>query len=192
MNTLIVYAHPNPKSFNHAVLETVDEALRAQGHETRIRDLYALGFQPVLGEADLAPVEGGGAPPDVQREQQALSWADALVFIYPLWWFDRPAILKGWFDRVFTNGFAFRHTPSGYEGLLRPRKALVIVTTGGREVDFLRMGTRKQIVTPTTDGTLAFCGVTEITDKVLFGIPMAAPEQRQALLDEVRQLATDF
>jgi NAD(P)H dehydrogenase (quinone) len=192
VNVLVVYAHPNPKSFNHAILEIVDETLRAQGHQTRIKDLYAEGFDPLLDGPGLVAANTGQLVPDIRAEQEQLQWAEGLVFIYPLWWFDRPAILKGWFDRVFTNGFAFRYGPEGYQGLLTHEKALVIVTTGGGVEDFARIGWKEHIVRPTTDGTLSFCGVRNIVDKVFYAVPAATQAQRQAILEEIRELARGF
>jgi NAD(P)H dehydrogenase (quinone) len=192
MKVLIVYAHPNPSSFNGAILKVVGEGLRAGGHEIKVKDLYAEDFNPLLGTEDLTALNQGALPADIQCEQQALLWAQGLVFIYPLWWFDRPAILKGWFDRVFTHGFAFRYTEKGMEGLLHHSKALVVVTTGGSIEEFERIGAKEHLVRPTTDGTLALCGVRNIVDKVLYSIPVVSAAARQKLLAEVHRLALEF
>jgi NAD(P)H dehydrogenase (quinone) len=192
MKVLIVYAHPNPSSFNRAILKVVDKGLRAGGHEIKVKDLYAEDFNPLLGTEDLAAVNQGVLPADIQCEQQALLWAQGLVFIYPLWWFDRPAILKGWFDRVFTHGFAFRYTEKGMEGLLHHGKALVVVTTGGSIEEFDRIGAKEHLVRPTTDGTLALCGVRNIVDKVLYSVPVVSAAARQKMLEEVHRLALKF
>ncbi len=192
MKVLIVYAHPNPSSFNKAILEAVENGLRAAGHEIKVKDLYAERFNPLLDTEDLMAVNQGALPAEIQGEQQALRWAEGLVFIYPLWWFDRPAILKGWFDRVFTHGFAFRYTDRGMEGLLHHSKALVVVTTGGSMEEFERIGAREHLVRPTTDGTLALCGVRNIVDKVLYSVPVVSHAARQKMLDEVHRLALEF
>ncbi len=192
MKILIVYAHPNPKSFNRAILDAVIEGLDACGHHTRIKDLYEANFNPLLDQEGLALANQGKVSEEIEREQQDLKWAEGLVFIYPLWWFDRPAILKGWFDRVFTHGFAFRYTNEGMQGLLNHSKTLVIVTTGGDISEFDQLGATDYIVRPTTDGTLALCGVKNIVDKVLYSVTLLSDEERQKMLDEVRQLAADF
>ncbi|MFH1018492.1 MAG: NAD(P)H-dependent oxidoreductase, partial [Pseudomonadota bacterium] len=108
MNHLIIYSHPNPKSFNHAILEEFSGALRDAGHEVRVRDLYAIGFKPVLQGSDLE--QAGKRPPaeDICAEQAHISWADVITFIFPLWWAGMPAIAKGYLDRVFSEGFAYR------------------------------------------------------------------------------------
>lgn len=192
MKVLIVYAHPNPNSFNHAILETAVETLRVNKHAARVKDLYAENFNPLLDRDMLASINQGVIPADILREQQDLSWAEGLIFIYPLWWFDRPAILKGWFDRVFTNGFAFRYTSKGVEGLLHHSRALVIVTTGGTVEEYGSLGEQEALVRPTTDGTLAACGVKQIVDKVFYAVPMVSDESRQEMLDEVSQLVAEF
>ena len=192
MKVLIVYAHPSLKSFNRAILEAIIAGLHTAGHETRIKDLYQAGFNPLLDEKGLALANQGVVPQEIRQEQQDLLWADGLVFLYPLWWFDRPAILKGWFDRVFTHGFAFKYTDQGMEGLLNHRKALVIVTTGGSIAEFEQLGAADYLVRPTTDGTLALCGVTNIVDKVLYSVTTITDQERQQMLADVRQLAANF
>lgn len=191
MKTLIVYTHPHPESFNHALLETTCEALSAAGHEVRVKDLYAEGFDPVLKAADLDPAVSEPAE-DVRCEQEAVSWAEALVFIYPLWWFDRPAILKGWFDRVFTPGFAFEYSETGERGLLPHKKAWVIVTTGGAREAFTAMNAESLIIEPVTRGTLGFCGIETIETSVLYAVPVIGEDERRVMLDEVRTQAAAF
>ena len=103
MNVLIVFAHPNPHSFNHAILNQVDATLRERGHLTRIRDLYQMQFRAVMDREDLDRNWRGDLPEETLREHEAIRWAQGLVFIYPIWWFGPPAILKGWIDRVFVR-----------------------------------------------------------------------------------------
>ncbi len=192
MKVLIVYAHPNPNSFNHAILEAVVESLRLSKHEPRVKDLYEEKFNPLLDRDMLALINKGVIPRDILREQQHILWAEGLIFIYPLWWFDRPAILKGWFDRVFTNGFAFRYTSRGVEGLLHHKKALVLVTTGGTVEEYGSIEDQECLIRPTTDGTLAACGVKNIVDKVFYAVPIVSDESRKGMLEDVRRLVGKF
>lgn len=108
MRVLIVYAHPNPDSFNAAVLGVVSDRIRAAGAELRVIDLCAAGFDPVLNRQALA------AYADTSVNRQGLeshcadiAWCDTLIFVYPTWWYGLPAILKGWLDRVLVPGVAF-------------------------------------------------------------------------------------
>lgn len=190
MRVLILYAHPNPSSFCHAILRRVEASLMAGGHEVQVKDLYAEGFNPVLSAAELGALNDGRVPEGIAREQAALRWAEALVLIYPLWWFGRPAILKGWFDKVLTNGFAFEYTAEGLRGLLPARKALVLVTAGSDEAEFERMQAKDLILRPVTDGTLRFCGVDEVQGKVFFAVPTVDAAARGRMLEEAARLAS--
>jgi NAD(P)H dehydrogenase (quinone) len=93
MNILIVYAHPNLRSFNQAILQTLDTALRERGHLTQTHDLYRMRFRAVLDNDDLNRNWRGEPTEDIRREQEAVLWAQGLAFIYPVWWFGPPAIL---------------------------------------------------------------------------------------------------
>jgi putative NADPH-quinone reductase len=85
----------------------VDTA-RAQGHEVRLIDLYAEGFNPVMSaEERRAYHDDGPPPPDVAPHIAALQWAEGLIFVYPTWWYAQPAMLKGWMDRVWRPGVTF-------------------------------------------------------------------------------------
>ncbi|MGV6857480.1 MAG: NAD(P)H-dependent oxidoreductase [bacterium] len=192
-NVLVVIAHPNTDSFNHAMVARLTGGLEAAGHEVRIRDLYARGFDPVLGADELAALQEREVCEAVLAEQEQLTWADALVVMYPLWWFERPAILKGWFDRVLTHGYAFAYDESGVKGLLKLEKALVLVTAGGAEADFTAMGmSEDDLVKPVTLGTLAFCGVEQVSHKLFYQVPVVGDDERRAMLDEVEALGTSF
>ena len=190
MNVLIVYAHPNPMSFNQSILSVALSAFEQKGATVRVKDLYAERFDPVLSEAQLSFQQEGKLPDDIKREQEHVTWADTIVVIYPLWWFDRPAILKGWFDRVFTNGFAFTYDENGTQGLLKGKRAIVVVTAGGTKEDF---GKNADLLTQsTTEGTLAFCGITDIVDRVFYSVTMVEDDARKKMLDEIAGLVEKF
>ena len=192
MRVLIVYAHPNPASFNHAMLEHCKQGLEAGGHEVRVKDLYAENFDPVLRSSELSVLAQGAIPEKISREQTDLLWADGLVFIYPLWWFDRPAILKGWFDHVLTNGTAFEYSQAGVKGLLQHQRALVLITAGGSETYFRQTDAEHLIYRPVTDGTLAFCGIKQIQHRIYYNVTGLSHDARSAILDEVETLGRNF
>lgn len=93
MNHLVIYAHPNPASFNHAILEAYTRELAAAGHEVRIRDLYATGFNPVILQSDYDMINRG-TPEDIRQEQDHIRWAGVMTFIFPVFWAGMPAMLK--------------------------------------------------------------------------------------------------
>jgi len=192
MNILIIYAHPNPRSFNAAILETLDAALRARGHVTRIHDLYRMQFRAVLDGEDLLRNWRGDLPVDTRREQDALRWAEGLVFIYPVWWFGPPAILKGWIDRVFTRKFAFDFGPTGMTGLLTHKKALILSTLGGDEATYQRERWEELLIRPMAEGVLTACGVGDVVYQAFYEVPTISLAERLTMLDRVCALATAF
>ncbi len=147
MRVLVVYAHPNPNSFNHALLESFSKGLREGGHKFEIIDLYALDFDPCMKLEDFAQFIGGEMPKDVLEQQEKIAQADALVFVYPIWTFGQPAILKGWIDRVFSVGFAYEldENTGDVKGLLAHNKVLFINTTGASEEIYKETGTKEAI-----------------------------------------------
>lgn len=189
MNVLVVYAHPNPLSFNHALLESVAAGLKEAGHDVRVKDLYAEKPKVTLDAEDFQGILAGRVPEDIRREQAEVAWAEGLVFVYPVWWFSMPAILKGWIDRVFLNGFAFEVASDGPRGLLRHGKAQIFMTTGGLEEDYARGIGRQLLTEPMTEGVLRYCGIGEVSAKVFYGVPSASENQRKAMLAEAFALA---
>jgi len=187
MKTLIVYTHPNPRSFNHTILKMIERDLTQKGHEVRVRDLYAEGFNPVLGATDFVDFAQGRVPEDIQREQKMLEWASHLVFIYPIWWWERPALLKGWIDRVFSNGFAFSYGEGGVKGLLKHQKALVIQTAGNTDEELARDKVLEVLQRPMTEGTLEFCGISDVRVRTFGSVSKATPEQFESILTEIRE-----
>jgi len=163
LNVLAVIAHPRPDSFNHALLEETRAACLAEAATLQVRDLYADRFDPVMTDTDLAAAFGGPAAADVAVEQEMIAACDLLIIHYPVFWFDRPAILKGWFDRVFTAGFAFALGPEGTTGLLTAKQALAIQTAGVARDGYDAFGDKKTAMAPypygaIKTGTLEFCG----------------------------------
>jgi putative NADPH-quinone reductase len=134
VRVLVVYAHPCDESFNAAVRDRLVATLTEAGNEVRVADLYAEGFDPVLGPDERrgyhTPGENEGP---VAGELERLRWCEALVFVYPTWWFGLPAILKGWLDRVFVPHATFS-MPTETErptGQLRNIAEVAVVTTCG-------------------------------------------------------------
>jgi NAD(P)H dehydrogenase (quinone) len=110
MRCLIVTAHPLATSLCHALARTAHDALRERGHEAQLEDLYAQQFPAALSESErnayYQPIYDTAS---VEAQAQRLREAEALVLCFPTWWFGFPAILKGWFDRVWVPGVAYDH-----------------------------------------------------------------------------------
>jgi len=192
MNVLLVYAHPNPRSFNQAILDMVDATLRDRGHVTRIHDLYRMQCRAVLDGEDLLRNWRGDLPADTRREQDAVLWARGLVFVYPIWWFGPPAILKGWIDRVLTRKFAFEFGSDGMKGLLTHERALILNTLGGDEALYQQQRWHELLVRPMTEGILGACGVRTVVQRAFYEVTSVTQTARRTMLDEVRELAGGF
>lgn len=147
MNILIVYAHPEPTSFNGAMKDLAVDTLTAQGHTVEVSDLYAMNWNAVAGPADIdgpqsqtsrfslpreqtVAMENNTIAADIRAEQEKLSRADMVIFQFPVWWFGMPAILKGWADRVFARGFAYTTGRKYDTGTFKGKLAMVASTTG--------------------------------------------------------------
>ena len=133
MNVLVVHCHPDPLSFVAALRERVVETLRAKGHAVRERDLYAEGFDPEFSAAEHARHLQPGVDPDLIGHTDDLQWCETLVLVYPTWWSAQPAMLKGWFDRVWVRGVAWElpEDSARIRPLLRNVRRIVAVTTHG-------------------------------------------------------------
>jgi putative NADPH-quinone reductase len=115
MRVLVVFAHPDPESFGHAVYRCLVDALATAGHEVRPLDLYRIGFDPVLN----AERRRDYHIPEVNETHVAdhfdhIRWAEGLILVYPTWWYSQPATLKGWIDRVWVP-FATFELPQGLQ-----------------------------------------------------------------------------
>jgi len=245
MNVLVVYAHDNPKSFTHAILDSVTRGLDESPHSYKVSDLNAIGFNPVftgqdstqflhesypdhlLKNANLpqAVLDSAGGPvrrfmarrwlrgkgtreiaralheqvPDDVRAQQALvREADGLIFVAPVFWMGFPAILKGWFERVFAYGFAYTLTAEGWRGdlqgrvpLLSQEKALILTPTFFTEREYDK-GWRDAMDTVISSWGLQMAGVKDARHVYFYAVVAASDEQRRAYLDEAFTLARDF
>lgn len=130
---LVVHCHPDPASFVAACRDRVLAGLAHAGHEVRVNDLYADGFDPVLSALERRRHLVPGADPSLDRYVEDLRWCDTLVLVHPTWWSGQPAMLKGWIDRVWASGVAWE-LPAGasrLRPLLRNVRRIVVVTTHG-------------------------------------------------------------
>ncbi|MDT0379321.1 NAD(P)H-dependent oxidoreductase [Streptomyces sp. DSM 42041] len=216
MNVLWIYAHPEQRSLNGALRAEGLRALAADGHAVRESDLYAMDFKPVVEAADFHRASGerlfvgaeqerayraGELADDIRAEQEKLAWADTLVLQFPLWWFGPPAILKGWFDRVLVQGFAFGvrdaegRTRRYGDGGLAGRRALVVTSVGARASSFGPRGIHgalDEVLWPVLHGTLWYTGMAPLRPYVVHGADRATPAEADvhaaALADRLRGL----
>jgi NAD(P)H dehydrogenase (quinone) len=187
---LIVLGHPDPASLNHALAHAVRDDLREAGHEVSFHDLYAERFDPLLAAEEI-PDTGAVSIP-IQAHCDDLHSADGIVIVHPNWWGQPPAILKGWIDRVFRPGVAYRFEEgdSGEGipvGLLRAKAAVVLNTAntpGAREQtafgDPLEAIWRRCI--------FDLCGVRSFHRRVFSVVVTSTEQQRAAWIEEAKAL----
>lgn len=132
MRVFIVYCHPSEDSFTRHVRDVFIKGILDSGNEYILSDLYKMGFQTDMTEAEyLRDAYYNEQPPladDVIAEQEKINSSDAIVFIYPVFWTEAPAKLVGWFDRVWTFGFAY-----GNRRMKFLDKALILATAGSSQ-----------------------------------------------------------
>jgi NAD(P)H dehydrogenase (quinone) len=213
MNVLIVHAHPEPKSLNGSLKDFAVETLAGLGHAVRVSDLYAMHWKAVADADDFRcravpdrlgyaresrdAFRGGTQAPEIAAEQEKLLWADAVILQFPLWWFSMPAILKGWFERVYAYGFAYgvgRHEGEHWgdrygEGTLLGRRALVSITVGGREPHYSPRGVNgglDDVLFPIQHGMLFYPGMAVLEPFAVYQADRLAPEDWPAIADRYR------
>lgn len=158
MKHLIIYAHPNPQSLNAQFKDVVTEHLQRNGKEFIVRNLYELNFNPVLSAEDMTGQRKGEVADDVKQEQEFISWADCITFIYPIWWTGLPAIMKGYIDRVFSYGFAYRYDEGVQKGLFKGKQAIIINTHGKSHHEYSATGMDKALALTSDKGIYNYCG----------------------------------
>ena len=184
MTHLIIYAHPNPESFNQAVLQKVVEA--SAGHDVIIRDLNGENFPPVLRWQECINTFNKEYAKDVQVEQKFWQEADLITFVYPLWWMGFPAILKGYLDRVLTHGFAYQ-TGNETIGLLKGKKMQQFVTMGNTNEKYEQKGFLQSLYHTLGNGLFNFCGIENVQMHFLGGTGMPTIDY-QAVLENIKHI----
>ncbi len=159
MKNLIIYAHPNPASLNHFFKETVIKSLEKSGHEIVVRDLNEINFNPVLSLQDMQGQRMGQVAEDVKTEQDFITWGDQIIFIYPIWWTGMPAIMKGYIDRVFSYGFAYRYDLGVQKGLLTGKQTIIINSHGKSNAEYEAMGMDKALALTSDTGIFTYSGL---------------------------------
>jgi NAD(P)H dehydrogenase (quinone) len=190
VNILVVLAHPDPSSFNHAIARAAAGALERRRHAVVVHDLYSEGFDPLLPSAE-AP-RGAALPAALQRHCDELADADGIVIVHPNWWGQPPAILKGWIDRVVRPGvaYAFEEGDGGEGvpvGLLRARTAVVFNTSNTpaeRERDVF--GDPLEAIWKRC--VFDLCGVHDVRRRVFGVVVTSTHGQRSAWLREAEEI----
>ena len=195
MRVLVIYAHPLADSFAGALHRTVVEALIGAGHEVDDCDLYAIGFDPVLTAPERRA--HNTQHPDlsaVEHHVERVRAADALVLCFPVWWYGMPAILKGYFDRVWINGVAFHlHAGGRMEPGLHRLKKIWVVCTYGAPWWLIKLGLRDPVRAVIHTGIRGLC-TRHVKSRffALYSIESKTSVETGRFLDKVRRAFAQF
>jgi NAD(P)H dehydrogenase (quinone) len=202
MRVLIVLAHPEPTSFNHALTNRAESALREHGHEVVVSDLYSMQFDPISDRRNFRTVAdpsrfsqqveerhastASGFAAELQAEMDKVAWCTALILQFPLWWMGMPAIMKGWIDRVMAVGRAYGGGRWFDRGMLAGKRAMCSVTIGGGEAAYSDQGAYgplTNVLYPIHRGILGFVGFSVVEPFVAFAPGSMTVEERIGELD---------
>ena len=182
---LIIYAHPNPNSFNHAIL---DEVIKASGNNhVIVRDLYQLNFNPTLEWQEFRSTIEHQYAEDVAQEHRYFQQADVITLIYPLWWMGFPAILKGYLDRVIAYGFAYKDGKEKSIGLLGDKRVQQFVTLGNPVEEYRQQGYLQAFEHTLGYGLFSFCGIEKVGMHYFGEIGLPSTDY-QGILQEVENI----
>lgn len=178
---LIIYAHPNKEGHCGYILEKVIENLKEKKVDFSILDLYQENYNPVMQPDEHYTSGHYNLSPETIKYQEMLKNENRFIFIYPTWWNNMPAILKGFFDRTMTSRYAYRYINSIPLGLLSG-KALVFTTTGGPAlIGRFFLGNRS--IKSVTKDVLRFCGIK--SRGVVIGSVRKLDEKKKAKIAKV-------
>jgi putative NADPH-quinone reductase len=188
MHISLILAHPDARSFNHAIAGAAAAQIEENGHRVFFHDLYKENFDPLLFGAEIP--RDASLPPAVARHCEEIAAAQGIVIVHPNWWGQPPAILKGWVDRVIRPGVAydFLEGDSGEgvpRGLLKARTALVF-NTSNTEVQREREAFGDPLETIWKNCIFGLCGVAHFHRRMFTVVVTSGDDQRRAWLDEVR------
>jgi NAD(P)H dehydrogenase (quinone) len=185
MRILVILGHPKVHSFGEALANAYATGAQASGHEVKRISIGELNFDPILhhGYGDTQELES-----DLVAAQAAITWAEHLVFVYPIWWGALPALLKGFIDRVFLPGFAFKYRKDSiwWDRLLSGRSAHLLVTMDTPPWYFrwfYKMPGHNQMKLT----ILEFCGIKPVTVASFGPIRGSKPTQRERWLTQAER-----
>lgn len=190
MNILTVVSHPRENSLTFAAASRFVQGLADAGHESELLDLHRSGFDPVLREADEPDWAAGGDrkiySPEVEAEIERLKRHDALAFIFPIWWYGLPAMLKGYIDRVWNDGFAYG------TGRLPHKKVLWLGLAGAPREHFEKRKYDEMMSLLLNVGMSHYCGVSDSKLEILYDTLDSKPEVFDRILTRAYELGLHY
>jgi len=194
MQILVILAHPDSKSFNHAIAQAAVAQLKQNGHRVFFHDLHAEGFDPILPIVEFP--QGAILPEEIDRHCQEISSTDGIIIVHPNWWGQPPAILKGWIDRVIRPDVAYKFLEGDKGdgvpvGLLKAKAALVLNTSNTPiERELAVFG--DPLETLWKNCIFGLCGVTNFYRENFGVIVTSTDQQRRQWLEKVQTIINRY
>jgi len=188
MKVLTVVSHPRVNSFTFSVADKFTQGLLEAGHETEVLDLHRIGFDPVLWEADEPDwsIDRKIYSPEAEREIERMKQFDALAYIFPVWWYSVPAMLKGYIDRVWNSGFA-------YGSAKLPHKQVLWLALAAESKEGMEKRQFDQMLSHQLNIAIAgYCGIANSKVELLYNTLDSNPEIHESLLRHAYQLGLNY
>jgi NAD(P)H dehydrogenase (quinone) len=183
-NIVIILGHPLSDSLNHRFAKTYEASARSKGANVTLLNLEDMDFDPVLHASD-QPLE-----PSLVSAQSAIAEANHLVFVFPTWWASLPAKLKGFIDRAFISGFAFKFEKGrAFPIQLLKGKTAEIISTMDAPAWYYKFFYGSPIEKQLKRGVLNFCGISKVKEHLFYQTKDADEDKREQWLAKVAHLA---
>jgi putative NADPH-quinone reductase len=194
MKISLILAHPDKRSFNHAIAQTTVETLEHNGHEVFFHDLYEEKFDPILPTDEIQ--KDAALPSEIEKHCKEISEADGIVIVHPNWWGQPPALLKGWVDRVIRPGVAYEFlegdTGEGVPHGLLKAKSVVVFNTSNTATEREKIVFGDPLETIWKNCIFGLCGIKNFYRRMFSIIVVSSEEQRDGWLQEVRWTAEKY
>lgn len=184
---VVINGHPDPKSFNSALAESYIKSAVAFGAEVRYINIGHLNFNPNLQFGYRKRME---LEPDLIKALEDIQWSEHQIWIHPVWWLGMPAVMKGFFDRAFLPGIAFKSNKKGStEGLLNAKSARIITTAGDLSLKAYEEEYQSSGLIQLKKGILEYCGVSSIENHFIGPLYELTEKNRKQWLNTIMELA---
>jgi NAD(P)H dehydrogenase (quinone) len=189
----VILAHPDDKSFNHAIAAAAVETLRENGHEVAFHDLYREKFPAIIPAKEIP--RGAALPPIIAKHCAEIAAAEGIIIVHPNWWGQPPAILKGWVDRVLRPGVAYTFAEGDEKGAgeligLLKAEAVLVFNTSNTTADRELTVFGDPLETLWKNNMLVSCGAKSYFRRTFSVIITSSLEQRRKWLEEVRAVTS--
>ena len=200
MHLLTVFSHPFTDRYPAAVMDAFHEPFSAAGHTIDVLDLHQEDFDPRFTKEDHAHFWGGPVPDGIADMHRRVEAADRLAFVFPVYWWGMPALMKGWLERVFTGGWAYQYGAGVADRGKEPLNSMLqnIPTTllgigGSKEGTYRKYGYDDAMRAQIDVGTFAYCGIDDVESHLIFDVEGGHNEgNRMSGLHTSRQIGAAF